>query len=359
MRPFTALLLSAALAGCAASPSSGPAGVPAERPENVVLVASPDGGPIASCDLWGRWTQSGVAVEHWLFQPDDKREFTTADGARSFGLFRGTVPFPHHVWQPSDFQVNQIVYPTSGGFVAMYHVMNHGNDPRTCRLFLGVAEQTPSTRSGRALLVGGKPVLVASEEPVAAAEGSRGRTALAYDLAIEPGASSFVFLTTPDLEGKVTPDLLDRAAALWEKRLSGRRVTVPDPKAMTAYYADLAAAVLGVAGCEARAAELESRLARAEGGALRLLAGVPESWLGETIEAEGIPTPHGPLSFRYEGAYFNRTFVLGEGCRPPDGFRIAVPASLQAKIDGKPADAKDGVLTVPAGARRVEMTVRG
>ena len=63
-----------------------------------------------------------------------------------------------------------------------------------------------------------------------------------------------------------------------------------------------------------------------------------------------------PLSFRYQGAYNNRTFELKPGCAPPDGFLVAVPDKLVARVDGKDAPAKDGVIRVPAGARFVEVS---
>ena len=69
-----------------------------------------------------------------------------------------------------------------------------------------------------------------------------------------------------------------------------------------------------------------------------------------------MPTDFGPLTFRYQGAYNNRTFELKPGCAPPDGFLIAVPEKLVARIDGKAAPAKDGLLRVPAGAAFVEVS---
>jgi hypothetical protein len=353
--PPALLLLSAAL-GCSSAPSAAPA-APAGRPEGLVIVGRADGKSRSSCDVEGRWEINGAKVEHWLFQPDDKREFTTMDGARSFGLFRGTIPFPYFEWTPSDFQVNQLIYPAGDGFVAMYHVMNHGADTRTCRLFVGLSGADASAQ-GRTLTQGGKPVVTASEAPVATKEGSKGRAALAYDFDVPSGASKFLFLTTPELGGKPAPEQLDQAAAGWEQALAKRRLTVPQRRAMWQYYADRAAAALGVAGCEARAAELEAQLAKPEGDAIRLLGGVPEPWLNETIEATGLPTPHGPLSFRFEGSYFTRALELGEGCRPPGGFLLAVPEKLKARIDGKDVDAKGGVLRVPAGSKRVDLSAR-
>lgn len=361
MKLRTALLLCLALssveglAGCSSPPASAPS-ASADRPEGVVIVSKPDGAVRSTCDVEGRWSVNGATLEHWLYHPDDKREFTTMDGARSFGLFRGTLPFPYFEWTPSDFQVNQLVYPAGDGFVAMYQVMNHGSTARSCRLFVGAVGA--ATRDGRSLLVNGKPVVTASEQAGAATEGSKGRTALAYDLDVAPGASATVFVTTPELGGKPAPEQLEDAAARWEKKLAERRVTVPHRRAMWQYYADLAAASLGVAGCEARAAELEAALAKPEGDAIRLLGGVPESWLGETLEGKGLPTPHGPLDLKYEPAYFAKTLELGGACRPPGGFLLAVSDRLKAKVDGKELAAKDGTLRIPAGAKKVELLSR-
>jgi hypothetical protein len=96
--------------------------------------------------------------------------------------------------------------------------------------------------------------------------------------------------------------------------------------------------------------------ARKEGKALRLMAGTPDAWHVEAIEVLGMPTEFGPLSFRYQGAYNNRTFELKPECRPPDGFIVAVPEKLVARIDGKDAPARDGAIRVPAGARFVEVS---
>jgi hypothetical protein len=193
MKLTPALLLLSAAVGCSSSaaPQSATSSVTAGRPEGVVIVGKADGKTRATCDVEGRWEANGAKIEHWLFHPDDKRGFTTMDGGRSFGLFRGTVPFPYFEWQPSDFQVNQLVYPAGDGFVAMYQVMNHGGDARTCRLFVGVGGDKASKREGRSLTVDGKPVVTASEEPTGAQEGSNGRTALAYDFDVQPGSTAF------------------------------------------------------------------------------------------------------------------------------------------------------------------------
>ncbi|HYF00185.1 MAG TPA: hypothetical protein VEJ18_14790 [Planctomycetota bacterium] len=352
MTRFAAIALALA-AGCA-SPSAPQAPRPESRPDGVVIVGEPGAPVLASCDRLGRWDVGGAVVEHWLYQPDDRRLFKGADGAREHGLFRGRLPFPYNVWQPSGFQVNQLVYPARRGFVAMYHVMNHGNEARTARLFIGLAGD--GKVDGRALVAGGRTVAIASDAPVAATEGADGRPALAYDLAVEPGTSRFVFLTTPELEGRATPEMLEEAIARWEKRLGSRSFRVPDPAVVTSYHADLAGEILGIPGCARNLEAMHARLARPEDGALRLLADVPAAWLSDTIEVADVPTPFGPLTLKHEGAFALRTLQLGDGCRPPKGFRLPLEAGQKATIDGRPAAGRDGVLEVPAGARRIEIT---
>lgn len=316
------------------------------------------GGAIASCDADGRWQTGGTTFEHWVYEIETKRRVTPTDVGRSLSLFRGSLPFPAFSWQPSDLQINQLVYPVGKGFAAMYHVMNHGENPKACRLFVGVAGDAAKAQ-GRGLRVGDVDVLSASEAASASKEGDGGRPALGFDLTIDPGSSKFVFVTTPDLQGRVPDDALDLVSAAWDKKLGEGRLLVPDKAMMLAYYADLAGAVLGIAGCAERAKAVEARLVKKEGDVLRLLPEIPESWQVGRIEMNHLATEFGPLSFVYEGAFNlpSYDFTSSTG-RPPGGFLVAIPAQLKAKIDGKPAEGKDGWLKVPAAAKRVE-TVRG
>ena len=347
--------LSAGCASAAPPPQAGPK--PAGRAEGVVLTGDPKGGTaIASCDATGRWQAGGASVDHWIYEPETKRRVAPMDVGRSFSLFRGSLPFPYFSWQPSEFQINQLVYPVGDGFAAMYHVMNHGENAKACRLFVGLAGDAGKV-DGRSLRSEGKPVLTTADAMSTSKDGDGGRPSLAFDLLIEPGTSKFIFVTTPDLDGKVPQDALDLAAASWERKLGERRLVVPDKALMTSYYADLAGAALGVAGCAENAAKVEAKLVRKEGDALRLFPELPESWVTEAIEAVGIATPFGPLALKYEGAFNTPSYELGADCKPPGGFLIKFPEKLKAKIDGKPAEAVDGFLRVPAGSRKVE-TVR-
>lgn len=349
MKRTPALLL--LLASCSSSsapppPAAGPK--PAARAEGTVYTGHPEGsGALASCDALGRWTAGGPAVEHWIYEPESKRRVSPGDVGRSLTLFRGSLPFPHFSWQPSDLQINQLLYPVERGFAAMYHVMNHGENAKDCRLFVGLVGDAAKPEA----------VLAASEPSSGSREGDGGRPALAFDFNVAPGSSKFVFVTTPDLRGRVPQDALDRAAESWERKLSARRVVLPDKGLMTSYVADLAGAALGIPGCADAAAKVEARLARRDGDALRLLPDVPEAWRTETIEAVGVPTDFGPLTFKHEGAFNTPSWDLGEGCRPPGGFLIPIPDRHKVTVDGKPAEAKEGWLKVPAGAKRIE-TVR-
>ncbi|HEX7899768.1 MAG TPA: hypothetical protein VF950_18510 [Planctomycetota bacterium] len=350
MRTTAALaLVLAGLVGCSASaapppPVAGPK--PAARAEGTVYTGAPEGsGALASCDALGRWEAGSGVIEHWIYEPETKRRVAPGDVGRSLTLFRGSLPFPYFSWQPSDLQINQLVYPVGRGFAAMYHVMNHGENAKDCRLFVGLAGDAK------------KPDLAASEPMSSSKEGDGGRPALAFDLNIAPGSSKFVFVTTPDLRGQVPQDALDLAAEAWERKLSAHRVGVPDKALMTSYFADLAGASLGIAGCADGVAKVEARLAKRQGDALRLIPDVPEGWLTDTIEAVGVPTDFGPLTFKHEGAFNTPAWDLGDACKPPGGFLIPIPGSLKVTVDGKPAEAKDGILKVPAGAKRIE-TVR-
>lgn len=347
-----ALVLAAGCAGPEAPPPAGP--TPTARPADTIYTGAPDGaGAIAAVDAAGRWGTGGPAVEHWIYEPETRRRAMPADVGRTLTLFRGSLPFPHFSWQPSDLQVNQLVYPVGRGFAAMYHVMNHGENPKACRLFVGVAGDVAQP-DGRRLKAGRTALLATSEATSPSRDGDGGRPALAFDLTVDPGSSKFVFVTTPDLDGQVPEGALEAAAEAWERRLGPRRLSVPDRGLMTAYYADLAGAALGVAGCADAAAKVEAKLVRREGDALRLLPELPEAWATEAIEAAGIATPWGPVSFKYEGAFNTPAVEIAQGCAPPGGFLVKLPEKLRAKVDGKDVEIRDGFVRMPAGARKLE-----
>jgi len=313
----------------AAAPKATPRGI--SRIAGVVLTGLPDSPELAACDAKGRWGVKTPAVEHSIVDPKEKGPLLPAECSPKLTLYRDSLPFPQLNWKSGDWEVTQLLFPVAKGFVARYHVMNHGEEARSGQLKVG----------------GGGLTL--------AAEGQKPASALSFDLKIEPGISVFINVTTEDLAGKVSEDALDQATAQWEKLIGKRALLLPDGAATTEYYANLAGQLLGVDGCAEALAKTEAMLVRKEGNALRLMAGMPEAWQLEAIEAREIPTEYGPLTFRYQGVYNNRTLELKPGCTPPGGFLIAMPEKLVPKIDGKDVKAKDGVLGVPAGSTFVEL----
>lgn len=322
-----------ALSACSSGAPETPRVPAAPAPEGIP-VGLPDERPRAFCDASGRWSAAGRPVEHWIEPGPGEEAARPSGGSPRLSLFRGALPFPQVTWDAGGgLQVTQLLYPAGpAGVVARYHVMNHGDEPRSCRLRVTPGDLVPS-----------------------GAGAARTPSGWALALRVEPGASAFAHLTTPDLAGRAEPEDLERAAAAWERAFEGRRVRLPDADATTEYYAALAATRMGLADRAAAVERLWGRLARPEGGALRLLPDVPEAWLYQTVEAERIPTPFGALTLQYEGAFNARAIELRGDCRPPEGFLLEVPPDLAARIDGRPAAPSGGLLRVPPGARRIEL----
>jgi hypothetical protein len=304
----------------------------AARADGVVLTGLPESPELAACDARGRWGLKTPTIEHSIVDPKEKAPLVPQENSPKLSLYRDSLPFPQVNWKSGDWEVTQLLFPVGKGFVARYHVMNHGEEARTGQLKVGGAGAT----------------IAAPDKPAA--------EHLQFDLKVEPGVSQFFFVTTADLAGKVAEDALDRSTEAWEKLLGARALKAPDPAVVTEYYANLAGSLLGVAGCAEAAARTEAMIAKREGNAFRLMAGTPEAWHLEAIELAGMPTDFGPFSFRYQGAYNNRTFEFRSDCRPPDGYLITVPEKLVARIDGKDAPAREGLLRVPAGAKIVEVS---
>jgi len=317
-------------APAAPAPKAAPRGI--SRAAGVVLTGLPGSPDLAACDARGRWGVKTPAVDHSIVDPKEKGPLLPAECSPKLSLYRDSLPFPQVSWKSGDWEVTQLLFPVAKGFVARYQVMNHGEE----------------AHSGQ-LKVGGSGVTLA-------AAGQKAASALAFDLKIDPGVCVFINVTTEDLAGKVADDALDQATAAWEKMIGNRAILLPDPAAVTEYYANLAGQLLGVDGCAEAVAKTEAMLVRKEGDALRLMAGMPEAWQLEAIEVRELPTDFGPLTFRYQGVYNNRTLELKPGCKPPGGFRIAMPEKLVPKIDGKDVTAKDGVLAIPAGSGFVELS---
>ncbi|HLY74472.1 MAG TPA: hypothetical protein VKU80_10175 [Planctomycetota bacterium] len=327
---------------CCAKPSGPAASVvlrDLSRADGILLTGLPESGDLAACDSRGRWGVKTAVFEHSLEDPKEKAPLLPEESKPRITLYRDSLPFPQVNWKSGDWEVTQLLFPFGKGYVARYHVMNHGEDPREGHLKVGLRNPAPDSSSAT-IASAGKPAA----------------SSLQFDFKCDPGVSQFFFVTTPDLAGAVPEDALDQATAQWEKLIGKRALKVPDEVAAREYYGNLAGSILGVKGCAEAVAKTELQFAKAEGKSLRLLGGIPEKWTLEAIEVSEFPTEFGPLSFKYQGAYNNRTFELGPGCAPPEGFLIPVPEKLNARIDGKEAPATGGAIKVPAGAKFVEVS---
>jgi hypothetical protein len=343
---IVALLLLAAgstlpMTGCSKkkdTQAAAPTAPAAPKPRNMrrapgtVLTGLPDGRDLAICDGRGRWGIDAPVVEHSIVDPKEKAPLLPAEGGPTMTLYRDSLPFPQVNWKIGSWEVTQLLYPFARGFIARYHIMNHGEGT-------GVGQLRVSSTS---------------DEFRIAAENKPAGPSQVFDLKIEPGSSQFIEVCTAEIGPDIPDDSLEQATEVWEKLLGERAIKVPDPSVMTNYYADVAGVKLGVFGCMEGMSKTEAMLAKREGNALRLLGGIPEKWQLEAIEVRDLATDFGPLSFRYQGVYNNRTFEL-KGCKPPDGFLISVPDKLVVRIDGKDAPAKDGMVHVPGGAAFVEV----
>jgi hypothetical protein len=308
------------------------------RADGILLTGLPESPDLAACDSRGRWGVKTAVVEHSLVDPKEKAPLLPEESKPRINLYRDTLPFPQVNWKSGDWEVTQLLFPLGKGYVARYHVMNHGEDVREGHL--KVESRNPQGSPAQMIAAAGKPP----------------GPSLQFDFKCEPGVSQFFSVTTSDLAGAVPEDALDQATAQWEKLIGNRALKIPDETVATEYYDALAGQLLGVKGCAEAVAKIELMFAKVDGKSLRLLGGIPEKWSLEAIEARELPTEFGRLSFKYQGAYNNRTFELGPGCAPPDGFIIPVPEKLVARIDGKDAPATGGAIRVPAGARFIEVS---
>ncbi len=309
------------------------------RAEQSLLTGFPDSPELAAFDRRGGWAVKGPTIEHWIVDPGVRTPLVPEENNPAVTLFRDSLPFPQVTWKAGDYEVTELLFPAGTGFVARYQVMNHGEDAHKVQFRIG-----PKSPEG--------PAPVVPVDPPTITDGAQ----IGYDLVLEPGVPRFIQVTSPDLKGRPGEDALDRAIERWEKLIGDRYLKLPDAAATTAYYTSLAGQMMGVAGCEEIVARTEKMLAARDGDAIRIFPAIPEAWVLEAIEARGLPTDFGPLSFKYQGVYNNRTFVFQPGCSPPGGYRIVMPPKLVARIDGKDAAPREGVLIVPAGAKFVELS---
>ena len=94
--------------------------------------------------------------------------------------------------------------------------------------------------------------------------------------------------------------------------------------------------------------------------ALVLAAGVPTAWLeGEGVGVAGVRTAYGALTYRLRRDRDGYLLTLDGAVTPPGGFVIQWPAGetppATVWIDGRAGTWSRSELTIPAGARRVEM----
>ena len=95
--------------------------------------------------------------------------------------------------------------------------------------------------------------------------------------------------------------------------------------------------------------------------ALMLAAGVPLAWIdSETgVGVERLRTSYGALSYRLKKEGRGYVLTVSPGATPPGGFVLRWPEGstppARVTIDGRDAAWTDGELSIPVGARRVEM----
>jgi hypothetical protein len=100
---------------------------------------------------------------------------------------------------------------------------------------------------------------------------------------------------------------------------------------------------------------------RRDDGALVLGGGLSADWLaGHGSSIAGLATPYGRLDFSMRGDARHLYAVVGGGARPPGGFALAWPfagAPPAARIDGRPAPWRRGVLNFPATGKPIRIEV--
>ena len=95
--------------------------------------------------------------------------------------------------------------------------------------------------------------------------------------------------------------------------------------------------------------------------ALVLAAGIPTAWVDSDtgVGVQGLRTAYGSLSYRFRREQGTYVLSIEAGAAPPGGFVLQWPQGetppADVRIDGRPAQWRDGELTIPANARRVVM----
>lgn len=356
------LLLLASCSAPSPAPAPRPARAPTQRTDGAAFTGDPDAAARAVCDALGVTHVDGILIDHYLYDPKTENVYGPWNPNQiERSLFREALPFPQHKWYGGKFEITQLVFPYRDGFVARYQLTNHGDGPEEVRLYVGVRGGGGARRSGRRILDPRRVLLHSFDEPgtQGALKPSEDRpldVAFSYDLTVDSGASKFVHVGTVDLAGSTPMEALELSAGRWEKRMSSPRLGAPDPGFVTTYYLDLAGSILGVAGCPQAVLRAHDRMYRPEGEALRLFPGVPDAWLAESFSVENAPTPFGTLTYRFHGGVHRWSLELGGSCRPPGGYLVAVKHKVSVQVDGKDAAAENGLVRIPAGSRRVEVS---
>ena len=100
---------------------------------------------------------------------------------------------------------------------------------------------------------------------------------------------------------------------------------------------------------------------RVDDGVLVLAAGLPFDWMAsETgVGVRDLGTAHGALSWHLKRDGTAWTLTLTGAAAPTGGFELHwpedQPVPARVRIDGRQAEWQGHVLSIPAGARRVEM----
>lgn len=95
--------------------------------------------------------------------------------------------------------------------------------------------------------------------------------------------------------------------------------------------------------------------------ALVLAAGMPLAWIDSDtgVGVEALRTPYGPLSYRLKKDGRGYILTLKPGATPPGGYVLRWPEDAtppsSVTIDGRAAEWTGNELTIPVGARRIEM----
>ncbi len=100
---------------------------------------------------------------------------------------------------------------------------------------------------------------------------------------------------------------------------------------------------------------------RERDASLVIAAGIPSAWLaGEGIAVDGLRTPFGSLAYRLRESNGHLSLQLAVGASPPGGFVLPWPYRSKpgaTRINGKPAEWRDGELHIAAAPALVEIAL--